>query len=381
MKQVYHVADAMLCSLGKDSQSVFEAVTAGQSGIRSRSFDTGLTYPVSMLSAAQEQMLAAKYGPDYSRFEQMCLFVAACAIEQSNIDAASEACLFILSTTKGNVTQIGQEAVAESIPLHYSAKKIGQYFNNPNPVSVVSVACISGVAAQIMAKRLLESDHYKYAIIIGCDELSPFILAGFHSFQALSATPCRPFDANRSGLNLGEAAVCMVLSNEQAAASGEGILEGGAISNDANHLSGPSKTGEELGVAIRQAMAEAGKSPEAIGFVSAHGTATNYNDEMEAKAIHHAGIKAPVNSLKPYFGHTLGASGLLETLISLKAMNAGLLLPTLHFETSNVSVPVSIIKEISHKEISNFVKTAAGFGGCNAAVLWSKYNLQHDSEN
>ncbi|MBL7705765.1 MAG: beta-ketoacyl synthase [Taibaiella sp.] len=372
MKQVYHVADAVLCSLGDNNQSVFEAVAAGQSGIQSRSFDNGLTYPVAILAKAQEQMLAAKYGPDYSRFEQMCLFVAERAIEKSNINVAAEDCLIILSTTKGNVAQIGQQERSESVPLHYSAKKIGNYFNNPNPVSVVSVACISGVAAQIMAKRLLETGQYKYIILIGCDELSPFILSGFHSFQALSATACRPFDASRSGLNLGEAAVCMVLSNEPAAASGEGILEGGAISNDANHLSGPSKTGEELGTAIRQAMAEAGKSPGMIGFVSAHGTATNYNDEMEAKAIHHAGIQAPVNSLKPYFGHTLGASGLLETLMSLKAMNAGILLPTLHFEASNVSVPITVNAKLSHKEIPNFVKTAAGFGGCNAAVLWSK---------
>lgn len=372
MKQVYHVADALLCNLGADSQSVFETVAAGRSGIQSRSFDSGLTYPVATLSTVQEQMLGGKYGPDYSRFEQMCLFVAAQAIAKSNIDVTANDCLFILSTTKGNVAQIDREPASENIPLHYSAKKVGAYFNNPNPVSVVSVACISGVAAQIMAKRLLESGQYTNVVIIGCDELSPFILGGFHSFQALSGTACRPFDANRSGLNLGEAAVCMILTNEQAVASGEGRLDGGAISNDANHLSGPSKTGEELGKAILQALEEAGKSPGDIGFVSAHGTATNYNDEMEAKAIHYAGIKAPVNSLKPYFGHTLGASGLLETMVSLKAMNAGILLPTPGFESSNVSVPISVIKKISHKEIPNFVKTAAGFGGCNAAVLWSK---------
>lgn len=372
MKQVYHVADAVLCNLGEDSQTVFEAVAAGKSGIELKSFDKGLSYPVAALSEAQNNSLAAKYGLAYSRFEQMCLFVAEHALAQSHIDAASEDCLFILSTTKGNVAQIGQEASSESIPLHYSAKKIGQFFNNPNPVTVVSVACISGVAAQVMAKRLLETSQYKYAVIIGCDELSSFILAGFHSFQALSASPCRPFDAGRSGLNLGEAAACIVLSNEETAASGAGILKGGAISNDANHLSGPSKTGEELGGAIRQAMTEAGKNPEAISFVSAHGTATNYNDEMEAKAIHFAGVKAPVNSLKTYFGHTLGTSGLLESLISLKAMNAGMLIPTLHFEATNVSVPISVIREKSSQEIDNFVKTAAGFGGCNAAILWSK---------
>jgi len=372
MKQVYHIADAVLCSLGSDSRSVFDAVAAGKSGIREKTFENGLRYPVAALSEAQNNSLAAIYGPAYSRFEQMCLFVAERALEESSVDVASEDCLFILSSTKGNVAQIGQEASADIVPLHHSAKKIGQYFQNPNPVTVVSVACISGVAAQVMAKRLLESGHYKYAVIIGCDELSPFILSGFHSFQALSSEACRPFDANRKGLNLGEAAVCMILGNEALLASGKGLLKGGAISNDANHLSGPSKTGEELGTAIRQALEEGGKTAEQIGFVSAHGTATNYNDEMEAKAIHHAGISAPVNSLKPYFGHTLGASGLLESLISLIAMQSGTLLPTLHFEASNVSVPISIIREQSQQEIHNFVKTAAGFGGCNAAVLWSK---------
>lgn len=372
MKQVYHVADAVLCSLGQKSNAVFEAIINGQSGIENKTFGKGIEYPVSILSNAQNELLASQFDESFTRFEKMCLYVVKQALSQTNIDIEKQECLIILSSTKGNVAQIGKEPHSQSVPLHHSAKKIGQYFNNSNPVAVVSVACISGVAAQIMAKRLLETEQFKFAIVIGCDELSQFILSGFHSFQALSSAHCRPFDANRNGLNLGEAAVCMILSNDKHYASQKGVLKGGAISNDANHLSGPSKTGEELGFAITQTIEEALCNATSIGFVSAHGTATNYNDEMEAKAIAFAGIDAPVNSLKPYFGHTLGASGLLETVMSLKAMEQNILLPTLNFEVTNVSVPITIIKEKSNKEIINFVKTAAGFGGCNAAILWSK---------
>lgn len=372
MKQVYHMTDAVLCGLGNDTGSIFDAVREGHSGLKKARLQNGPHYPVAALLDQQDRMLSERYGTSFTRFEKMCLFVAEQALQQVSVKADAKDCIIILSTTKGNIKAIGNEDQAKHIPLHDPAKRIGRYLNNPNPVQVVSVACISGVAAQIMGKRLLETGHYKYALIIGCDELSPFVISGFHSFQALSTEFCRPFDARRNGLNLGEAAVCMLLTNEERYTSGKGILKAGAISNDANHLSGPSKTGAELGSAIMQTLTEAGVRGDSIGFVSAHGTATNYNDEMEAKAICHAGIKAPVNSLKSYFGHTLGASGLLETVISLRAMEAGILLPTLNFDTTNVSAPISIIKEKSKKEIHNFVKTAAGFGGCNAALLWSK---------
>lgn len=372
MRQVYHMTDAVLCGLGNDSRSVFNAVLEGDPGLTMTELGNGSRYPVARLSAEQDRMLSEKYGPVFTRFEKMCLFVIEQALSQVQLQTNSQDCVIILSTTKGNISAVGDATKIAGIPLHVSAKRIGQYFNNPNPVPVVSVACISGVAAQIMGKRLLEAGHYKYALVVGCDELSAFVIAGFHSFQALSTGPCRPFDTHRDGLNLGEAAACMLLSNEERSASGKGVLKAGAITNDANHLSGPSKTGAELGSAIIRTLTEANIAGEAISFVSAHGTATNYNDEMEAKAIYHAGVTAPVNSLKSYFGHTLGASGLLETVISLQAMEANILLPTLNFETTNVSVPISIIKEQSKKEIHNFVKTAAGFGGCNAALLWSK---------
>jgi 3-oxoacyl-[acyl-carrier-protein] synthase-1 len=368
MNTVYHHADALLCSLGDDSETVFREVMKGTSGIQSEQSIQDKTYPVAALSAAQNESLKEAYG-SYTRFEQMCLKVVHTALKSATIDITSAATVIILSTTKGN---IGLLAYNKKVSISESARKIGQHFNNPNEVIVVSVACISGVAAQIVAQRLLQAGKYQNAVIIGCDELSDFVLAGFHSFQALSAEPCKPFDENRTGLNLGEAAACLILTSEQNAASNRGQLRAGSITNDANHLSGPSKTGAELGTALQQSIKKAGIDSTAIGFVSAHGTATNYNDEMEAKALYFAGIKAPVNSLKPYFGHTLGASGLLETIVSLYALNEQVLIPTLNFETTNVSVPINIIKQIAKGSFHTFAKSAAGFGGCNAAVIWSK---------
>ncbi|MNX95339.1 3-oxoacyl-[acyl-carrier-protein] synthase 1 [compost metagenome] len=220
---------------------------------------------------------------------------------------------------------------------------------------------------------MLHAGLYKHAVVVGCDVISDFVLAGFNSFQALSDEQCRPFDAERKGLNLGEAAACIVLSTDIQYSSQTAVLSGGSISNDANHLSGPSKTGAELGLAISQSLAEAQLKPEDIGFISAHGTATNYNDEMEAKAIGYADLSAvPVHSLKPYFGHTLGASGLLESIISLKAMQQDTLIPVPGFRESNTSVPLHVITSIGHQPVAHFVKTAAGFGGCNAALVWSK---------
>lgn len=363
---MYHHADALLSSLGNDSASVFEQVVAGKSGIQSQLKIQEKEYPVAALSKHQNEMLEQQF-TGYTRFEQMCLQVSQNALKNAAIDITAPETIIILSTTKGNISLLEQN---KKVSIGESAQKIGQYFNNPNDVVVVSVACISGVAAQIVAQRMLQTKSYKHAVIIGCDELSSFVLAGFHSFQALSNTQCKPFDTNRTGLNLGEAAACLIISNEKQLASNKVALRSGSITNDANHLSGPSKTGVELGTAIVQSLAIAAISANNIDFVSAHGTATNYNDEMEAKALHFAGIKAPVNSLKPYFGHTLGASGLLETIISLHALQAQVLIPTLNFEHSDVSVPIDIIREISKGSFHTFAKSAAGFGGCNAAVIW-----------
>ena len=151
------------------------------------------------------------------------------------------------------------------------------------------------------------------------------------------------------------------------------LLGGGSVSNDANHISGPSRTGEELWLAIRRSLEQSGTDATDIDFISAHGTATRYNDEMEAKAFHLASMeKIPLNSLKGYYGHTLGAAGILESIVTIHSMKENIIFPTLGFSTPGTEMPVNVVKEISKSNLRKTLKTASGFGGCNAAMVMIK---------
>jgi 3-oxoacyl-[acyl-carrier-protein] synthase-1 len=171
---------------------------------------------------------------------------------------------------------------------------------------------------------------------------------------------------------LGEGAATMILSSTKRNSNDIKVVSG-AISNDANHISGPSRTGDELYQCINNAMNDAKLYPVDIDFISAHGTATIFNDEMEAKAIASAKLEsAPVNSLKGYYGHTLGAAGLIESIISIESLKQNIVIPTRGFEEIGVSKSINICDEIIQAPLQHCLKTASGFGGCNAAVIFSK---------
>ena len=146
-----------------------------------------------------------------------------------------------------------------------------------------------------------------------------------------------------------------------------------ATSNDANHISGPSRTGEELAQAITQAMNEAEVLPSQVSFLSAHGTATPFNDEMEAKAFALSGLNhVPMNSFKGYWGHTLGAAGVVESVASIHSMKQNLLIKSAGFETLGVSEYLTMLEKNLNCPVDHVVKTASGFGGCNAAIVFGK---------
>ncbi|MEO8172570.1 MAG: beta-ketoacyl synthase N-terminal-like domain-containing protein, partial [Sediminibacterium sp.] len=261
---------------------------------------------------------------------------------------------------------------AERIALHTSAKLIKEHFGFQHQPVVISNACISGLLGILVARRLISSGQYDHAVIAGADIISKFVLSGFQSFQAVSPEPCKPFDKTRQGISLGEGAATVILSRDKKTTNDIKVM-GGAVSNDANHISAPSRTGNELAYIIKKIMKDAGTTAGEIDLVSAHGTATIYNDEMEAKAINLAGLEnVPTNSLKGYYGHTLGAAGLIETIISVRSLQEGMIIPTKGFENTDPSAQLNITKELIRRPLQNCVKTASGFGGCNAAVLFSK---------
>ncbi|WP_291590279.1 beta-ketoacyl-[acyl-carrier-protein] synthase family protein [Bacteroides sp.] len=383
---IYITAHTLISSLGFGMQENIEAIHAYRSGIRMQEAGRISDTPIlaGMIDSAELKKRAEQRQiTDYTRMEQLFILTIQEVIAQSGVDLREPECALLLSTTKGNVELLSELVCSdESENLHQipaaspaflwkMAERIGEFFEANNQVEVISNACISGVSALIVAKRWIESGRYKRVIVAGGDILSHFITSGFLSFRSVSAQRCRPYDIQRDGLSLGEACGAVLLETQ--GSGSDIILSGGAISNDANHISGPSRTGDGLALAINQAMEEAGVVSENISFINAHGTATVYNDEMESKAIHLAGLSTvPVNSLKPYFGHTLGASGIIETIFCIEQLKENLFYGTLGYETLGVPMPVTVYGTHQPMKMECCIKTASGFGGCNAALVLSR---------
>jgi len=383
MTEVFTGATNLITSLGFSSRENFENLKNGVSGlkIQGENILAPQSLPVSLVDQSLLLTKFDKYFTDcrnnYTRLEKMHLLSMLDVQNNSDIPFDDERTIIILTTTKGNIdlldSRISGQKDRERIYLWKLAQVLQQHFNNPNTPLVISNACISGVLGFIIAKRLIQSGKYDHAIVTGGDIISEFVVSGFMSFQSLDAVACKPFDINRKGLSLGEGVGTVLLSNDHSLIGVEEkiAVTGGSSSNDANHISGPSRTGEGLYQAITGALRQSNLSPAEINFISAHGTATDYNDEMEAKAIAWAGFKnTPVNSLKGYFGHTLGAAGIIESIISIESMRNDLLIKTAGYETHGVSVPINVINENKSQPVNKTLKIASGFGGCNAAIIF-----------
>ena len=377
---VKKIGDSMITPLGFSLEENFAAVMAGRSKLYRYDSLWNLPFPC-CLSLIPDEILDEAFfrevdvnriaHSDFTKFEKVTLLAAALAVKNSGIDPKSGRVVFILSSTKGNVSLLADENPdLECVTPAHTAQLVANYFQNPNTPITVSNACISGLCAQIEAFRCLKSGQDDTAVIIGADVLSPFIVAGFQSLKALSDEQCRPFSANRKGLNLGEAAAAVVYTVADDAADGWQMLAG-AVRNDANHISGPSRTGEGSFRALQSVLQESALTANELACLNVHGTSTLYNDEMEAIAINRAGLAdVPVNAMKGYYGHTLGAAGVLETLLSMRAVEAGKVPATRGFDESGVSMPVKVSSESVDTQKNAFLKLLSGFGGCNAAAAF-----------
>jgi 3-oxoacyl-[acyl-carrier-protein] synthase-1 len=377
MTDVFIIADNIFSPLGISSAENFIQLKNLVSGVKKHDDATMSEEPFyAALFNKNEGLLDDDTKNKFTKFEKLLIASIGDALQNNGVIERDKKTILIISSTKGNISLLESETHSKElnkrIALTTSAKWVADHFHFVNQPIVISNACISGVLAIITGMRLIRSGQYENAVIAGADVISKFVLSGFQSFQAISEGPCKPFDAARTGINLGEGAGTVILSSQKKFSQGIKV-SGGSISNDANHISGPSRTGEPLYHAITKSLKDAGLSPEEINFISAHGTATVFNDEMEAKAITLANMKSvPVNSLKGYYGHTLGAAGLIESIVSIHSMKEDLVLPTLGFEHLGVTSPVNICSSLYKTSLQNCLKTASGFGGCNAAVIFSK---------
>jgi 3-oxoacyl-[acyl-carrier-protein] synthase-1 len=367
------IADNIISPLGADTDENFSNVSKGKSGIRL--INNKLYSPASFYASAIDGAgLVDDLSGLYTRFEKLCILSITDALSQTGLKGSEKDTIFILSTTKGNIELIEKKSGADAnhLPLDRTAQIIAAHFHAVNKAIVVSNACISGLLAIIMAKRLLQAGKYQNAIVVGADILSGFVVSGFKSLTAMSDEPCRPFDRDRKGINLGEGAATVVMTADKSMTGQNSILVmGDGLTNDANHISGPSRTGGELADAVGKAMNRSTITAKDLSFISAHGTATLYNDEMESKAFDLAGLnEVPLHSLKGNFGHTLGAAGVIESVMAIRSLREKCILPSANY--SNIGVPKSLNINTKLMDSNKYyaLKTASGFGGCNAAIVY-----------
>lgn len=382
MNRAYIAADSMITSLGFSTGEIYNNLINGICGITIVD-DQNLSAEPVPLSLVNEQRLAMEASvissfENYTKFEQLLILSIKNALASTDIDIKSPDTLLILATTKGNIDLLdpGRSSLfpKDRIHLWSAAAVIKDFFANPNDPLVISNACISGVLALNIAADFIRMGKYDNIIVTGGDVLSKFIISGFQSFMSLSPSACRPFDKKRDGLTLGEGAGTIILSSSPNKNEENSItMEGGGSHNDANHLSGPSREGEGAYLSIKSALEEAGSDPGEIDYISAHGTATPYNDEMESVALdRHGMIDIPVNSYKGFWGHTLGAAGIIESIAAIHSMYNNILIPTAGYEDLGVSKKLNVIKRIEEKELDCVMKIASGFGGNNCATIFKK---------
>ena len=296
----------------------------------------------------------------------------------------------VLGTTSGGmslgeafyrqaITTPGQRRGQPTRVLHYQPQRqaldLAQEFGFAGPITIIANACASGANAIGHAFELVRSGRAERVLTGGYDALSHLVFAGFDSLQALSTTQCRPFDAARDGLSLGEGAAMLCLENLEHA-RGRGVkilgeLAGYGAASDPHHLTQPDPEGSAAFQAMSAACESAGIAPQQIDYINAHGTGTPLNDSAEALAITRLlgnASRLPVSSTKASVGHLLGAAGAIEAVVCLMAISEGWLPPTATTRATDALCGFALVREPTRAEPQCVLSNSFGFGGANAAL-------------
>jgi len=359
------------------------ALRDNSSALRARATLAGQRYQTTIAGWVPEETIAQLAARDPEHADARAFLMADAALREAarNLPIVSPGRrALVLSATKADILAMervfGRQPCSKAAHRHILprllADDLAAAHQARGPVQCVSAACVSGLLALQQGASFIERGLADVVLVAGVDLVSHFVLAGFSSLKALDAEGCRPFDSRRTGLSLGEGAGAVALVRRDLLPSPAWTIAGWGSSNDANHLTGPSRDGSGLVLAITRAFQRAAVATGEIDYVNAHGTGTLYNDNMESLALRTVFGEnvPPCSSSKGILGHTLGAAGVLETILCLLAAHSGTLPGTPRLlERDPVAPQTMLLRPQPAIRLRCMLKINSGFGGANAALV------------
>lgn len=389
-KGIAVAACGAVTALGLGVERLRQALLDNASGLRPAQRHAGKGYQSTVCGWVPEEVVQQLAAEDSQRADARAFLLARAALDEAKRGAAALLSLvpatrrgLVVSTTKADVEALERTlagaAVSPVAQRHIQpallAADLAATLGITGPTQCVSAACISGLVALGQGASLIQRGAADVVFVAGVDLVSHFVLAGFTALKALEPDGCRPFDKTRLGLSLGEGAGAVVLTRPYLLSSPAPTIRGWGVSNDANHLTGPSRDGSGLALAIERAFQHADWAPDTIDYVHAHGTGTPYNDNMESLALRRVfGERVPpFSSSKGMLGHTLGAAGVIETILCLLAFQSKILPGTPRLIECDPVAPESMVaRPAPAPQLRRILKINCGFGGTNAALVLEK---------
>jgi 3-oxoacyl-(acyl-carrier-protein) synthase len=374
-------------ALGLGLEPLAEALRTNASGLRPSASQAGRGYQSIVGGWVPEELIEQLRTEDPSHADARAFLLTQSALIQAQTSVAARVQAvapsrrgLVLSTTKADLAAlerwVAREPCSPAAQRHIHpallAADLAAAHEVNGPVQTVSAACISGLSAIRQGAALLRRGTADLVFVAGVDLVSHLVLAGFTSVKALDPEGCRPFDRDRTGLSLGEGAGALVLFRCADVDAPAPVILGVGTSNDANHLTGPSRDGSGLGLAMERALERANARPDSIDYLHAHGTGTPYNDQMESLAMRlvFGERPPPFSSSKGMLGHTLAAAGILETILCWMALRAQILPGTPRLRARDPVAPESIVdRPRPASRLRRILKVNCGFGGTNSALV------------
>ncbi|MGA2822587.1 MAG: beta-ketoacyl-[acyl-carrier-protein] synthase family protein [Bacteroidales bacterium] len=400
-RRIFITGIGIISSIGNDAGSAFTSLAEERSGIAGITlFDTSLKdkFPLAEVKMTTKELLevaGCSGKKNFTRTALLGMIAAREAIGSAEFGDINEYRTGLISATtvggmdrsenfykeflydpkKGRLIDIVNHDCGDS------TERIADFLGIRDFMTTISTACSSSANSIMFGAQLIKAGFIDRVIAGGTDSVTKFTLNGFNTLMILDKNDCRPFDENRAGLTLGEGAAYVVLESEEVVKARNkkvlAELTGYGNANDAYHQTASSPEGDGAFLAMQNALQLSRLKPEEIDYVNVHGTGTQNNDLSEGIALQKIfGEKMPFfSSTKSYTGHTLGAAGAVEAVISVLSINHAILFPNLRFETPMKELSIAPFKKVMRGvEVRNILSNSFGFGGNNSTLIISKMN-------